>query len=89
MPGSSGVTVMGEYKPTMEEALLRLNEWDMLHLTPDGRGHATGDAPWARDMIGRALGYGGTADTRVTHERLNLLHMNSIRETTDAEGSVK
>lgn len=52
------------------EVLLRLNEWDMLSLDHNGRGAATGDAPWARDIIGRALGEPGVLDTTTSHARL-------------------
>lgn len=34
-----------------EAVLLKLEQWDMLTLTADGHGAATGDAPWARALI--------------------------------------
>jgi len=40
----------------LRAALLELQGWDMLTLTPDGKGCATADAPWARALIAEALG---------------------------------
>lgn len=40
---------------TMRDALIKLEQWDMLHLGPDGRGSAAADAPWARALIAKAL----------------------------------
>jgi len=39
----------------LRNALAQLEQWDMLSLRPDGHGAATADAPWARDLIAKAL----------------------------------
>jgi hypothetical protein len=39
----------------LEKALRQLRGWDMLTLTADGHGYATGDAPWACALIDKAL----------------------------------
>lgn len=39
----------------MSAALAALEQWDMLTLDAEGHGQATADAPWARDLIAKAL----------------------------------
>lgn len=46
----------------MRDALLKLEQWDMLTLDSDGHGAVTSDAPWARKLIADALRCKGDAE---------------------------
>lgn len=39
----------------MRSVLTTLEQWDMLTLDGEGHGVATADAPWARELIAKAL----------------------------------
>lgn len=39
----------------MRDALLKLKQWDMLTLDAEGHGAVTADAPWAHEVIDKAL----------------------------------
>lgn len=49
------VIVTRERHEQLVNALTALEQWDMLTLDAEGHGQATADAPWARDLIAKAL----------------------------------